>query len=158
MLKKLLLSALLCTSMAMAQGGGKSGKNSGGNMGAPLGPPVATKFDAIANTLNLNKDQRKAVKTILDDGAKEAAPLRDQTSKSRVAVGEAIGAQKSEDELKQIARSSSDVAAQLVTLELQTFAKVFATLDDTQKKDTHALGRVLGLMNDIYHNKNWNEE
>lgn len=127
-------------------------------MGAPMGPAAVTKFDTIANTLNLNKEQRKAVKTILDDGAKEAAPLREQIGKSRVAVGEAIGAQKSEDELKQVARSTSDVAAQLVTLELQTFAKVFATLDDTQKKDGRALGRVLGLMNDIYHNKNWNEE
>jgi histidyl-tRNA synthetase len=122
------------------------------------GPPAFTKFDQIANALNLDKDQRKTVRSILDDGAKEATPLRDQISKSRIAVGEAVAANKSEDELKQVARTCSDLAAQLTELELKTFAKVFGTLDDAQKKNLPALGRVLSLMNDIYHTKNWNGE
>jgi len=124
----------------------------------PSGPAASNKFDMIANALNLNKDQRKTVRTILDDGAKEAAPMRDQISKSRIAVGEAIEANKGEDELKQVARASSDLTAHLTELELASFAKIFAALDDTQKKDMQGLGRVLFLMNDIYHTKNWNGE
>jgi len=159
MLKKLLLAGLLCASVALAQrgGGGGGGKNSSGDSGTPMMPAAATRFDSIANALNLDKDQKKAVKTILDEGAKEAAPLRDQISKSRIAVGEAVDAKKSEEELKQIAKASSDLSAKLTQLELDTFGKIFAALNDTQKKDMQSLGHVLFLMNDIYHNKNWNE-
>jgi Spy/CpxP family protein refolding chaperone len=163
MLKKLLLAGLLCATVALAQDGGGGGyggkKGGGGDMGAPMGgPPSSNRFENIANALNLNKDQRKSVRAILDDGAKEAAPLRDQLGKSRVAVGEAITAKKSDEELKQVAKTSSDVAVQLTQVEIRTFAKVFGALDDTQKKDMRALGRVLALMNGMYHNKNWNEE
>src|ERR1017187_7614513 len=101
MLKRLLVAGLLCASVGLAQGKG-GGKNSGGDMGPTMvGPQVATKFDSIATTLSLNKDQKKAVKTILDDGAKEAAPLRDQLSKARVAIADAIQAKKSDDEIAQ---------------------------------------------------------
>lgn len=159
MVKKLLMAGLLCASLALAQGGGGGkNRNSGGEMGPPMGGPALTRFDNIANTLSLSKEQRKTVRAILDDGAKEAVPLRDQISKSRIAVGEAIGANKSEDELKQVAKTSSDLQAQLSELELRTFGKVFGALDDTQKKDVRSLSHALLLMNDIYHSKNWNEE
>jgi Spy/CpxP family protein refolding chaperone len=158
MVKKILVAGLLCASLALAQGKRGSSSN-GGDMGSMGGGPMAAnRFDDISSALNLTKDQKKAVRTILDDGAKEAAPLRDQISKSRVAVGEAITAKKSEDELKQVAKTSSDLAVQLSQLEIKTFAKIFASLDDTQKKDMRGLGRALSLMNDIYHNKNWTEE
>jgi Heavy-metal resistance len=165
MLKKLLVAGLLCASVALAQGmggsgggyGGKKGSG-GGDMGPQMGPPSTNRFDNIANTLKLNKDQKKTVRTIFEDGAKEAAPVRDQMSKSRIAVGEAITANKSEDELKQIAKTSSDLAAQLSQLEIKAFAKVFAALDDDQKKDMRGLGHALSLVNGMYHVKNWNEE
>jgi hypothetical protein len=158
MVKTFLVAGLLCASLALGQGrsGGKS-SNSNGDMG-PTAAPTSNRFENIANALNLNKDQRKTVRTILDDGAKDAAPLRDQISKSRIVVGEAIGANKGEDELKQVAKTSSDLAVQLTLLELKTFGKVVGALDDTQKKDMRSVGRVLLLMNGMYHNKNWNEE
>jgi hypothetical protein len=155
-LKKLFLIILLCASVGLAQKGNKGG-GGGGDNGGFGAAPMPNKFENIAITLNLNKDQRKAAKTILDDGAKEAAPLRDQISKSRIAVGEAIDAKKSDEELMPIARTSSDLSAQLTELELKTFGKIAATLDETQKKNMPALQRALILMNDIFHNKNWNE-
>jgi hypothetical protein len=162
MVMRILLAGLLFAGLALAQGGGYSGGkkgNSGPAMGVgPMGPPPANRFDDIANALNLNKDQRKTVRTILEDGAKEAAPLRDRLSKSRIVVGEAITANKSQDELKPIARSSSDLAAQLSEVEIRAFAKIFGTLDDTQKKDIRGLGRVLEVTIGMYHNKNWNDE
>jgi hypothetical protein len=159
MVKKLIVAGLLCASLALAQGhGGNKGGGGGDTMGPPRGASASSRFDNIANTLNLNKDQRKTVRGILDDGAKEATPLRDQISKSRVAVGEAVTANKSEEELKQIAKTSSDLTAQLAVLEVKTFAKIFGTLDDTQKKDMKALSRVLQLTNGMYHTKNWNED
>jgi hypothetical protein len=161
MLKKTLFAGLLCAGLAMAQGGYGGGKSrqGGADMDPRAGrPPSSNRFDNIAGVLNLNKDQKKTVRTILDDGAKEAAPIRDQMSKSRIAVGEAITANKSEDELKQIAKTSSDLDAQLSEMEIKAFAKTYAALDDTQKKDMQAVGRALFLMNGMYHIKNWTEE
>ena len=161
MLGRLMVAGMLCASLATAQGYGRGGgRGGGGDMDprAAAGPPSTNRFDNIANSLNLNKDQRKTVRTILDEGAQEAAPIRDQMSKSRIAVGEAIVANKSEDELKQVAKTASDLNAQLSQLEIQTFAKTFAALDDTQKKDMRGLGRALFLMNGMYHIKNWTEQ
>ena len=162
MLRNLLITGLLYASLAFAQGGygrGGGGRNGGGDL-SPRGSNgySANRFDHIADALNLNKDQRKTVREILDAGAKEAGPIRDQMSKSRITVGEAIIAQKSEDDLKRIAKTSSDLDTQLSQLELKAFAKTYATLDDTQKKDMQALGRALFLMNGMYHNKNWTEQ
>jgi Spy/CpxP family protein refolding chaperone len=154
MVKKLLVVGLLSATLALAQK-----TKGGGSASMPTaGAAVPTKFDMIATALNLTKDQKKNVKAILDEGAKEAAPLRDQISKSRIVVGEAIAANKSEDELKQVAKTTSDVTAQLTELEISTFAKIFGALDETQKKDTKSLSRALIVMNGIYHTKNWNEE
>ena len=156
MLKKILILTLVCASLVLAQGK-KGGGGSGGNDAGIGVAPAANRFEKIAQALNLNKDQKKAVRQILDDGAKESAPLRDQISKSRVAVGEAVTAKKGDDELKQVARTSSDLSTQLSEFELKTFAKVVASLDDTQKKDMRGLQTALVLMNNIYHTKNWNE-
>ena len=155
MVNKLLAAGLLCASLALAQRGGRGG---GDTSPSPQMMSMQTKFDTISTTLGLSKDQKKAVKTFLDEGAKEAAPVRDQISKSRIAVGEAVLAKKSDDDIKQAAASSSGLSAQLSQIELQTFAKIFASLDDTQKANRQGLSRVLGLMIGIYRNKNWNEE
>jgi hypothetical protein len=158
MLKNLLVAGLVCASLALAQRGGGGGRGGDAGTGTPQMMPVQTKFDNIATLLALDKDQKKTVKTILEEGAKEAAPLRDQISKSRIAVAEAITAKKSDDEIKPAAATSSGLSAGLSELELRTFARIFATLDDEQKGNRQGLSRVLGIMIGIYRNKNWNEE
>jgi hypothetical protein len=158
MMTRLVLAVALLTGVAMAQSGGRKGGGSSDMSGGAPRQYSANRFDIIAEALNLNKDQKKTVRTILDDGAKEAAPLRDQLSKSRIVVGEAIVANKSVEDLKQVAKSASDLGAQLAQLELKTFAKIFGTLDDTQKKDIKGVGRVLNLTNGMYHSKNWIED
>lgn len=157
MIKKLIVAGLLCASLGLAQGKGSRG---GSKMGDQIGgaPAPANRFDDIASALNLNKDQKKTARTILEEGAKEAAPLREQLSKSRVGVGEAVTASKGMEEVKQIAKTSSDLAVQITQLEIKAFAKVYAELDNTQKQDMRGLGRALSLMNEMYHIKNWNEE
>jgi len=46
----------------------------------------------------------------------------------------------------------------MTQLELRTFAKIIAALDDTQKANRQGMGRVLVLMTNIYATKNWNED
>ena len=157
MVNKLLVAGLIFASLGMAQRGG--GGRGGG--AAADGPPMMapqTKFDTIVTALALTKDQKKSVRTILDEGAKEAAPLRDQIGKSRIAVGEAIVAKKSDGEIKQAVAASSGLSTQLSQIEMQTFAKIVASLDNEQKSNRQGVGRVFVLMNGIYRDKDWNEE
>lgn len=134
-----------------------SGSRGGNPSVAGTGMPAASNMlDSIAASLNLNKDQKKALRTILADGAKEAAPLRDRMRKSRLAAGEAVGGKKSDGEIRQLVKTSAELSTQLMQVELKAFAGIGATLDDTQKADKQGMGRVLILMNNIYGNKNWN--
>src|ERR1035437_6240191 len=87
---KLLLTAMLATTLAFAQrGGGMGGDDTGGTGGGrgggmgddAGGMPRAqrqTPFDIFADRLKLNKDQKAEAQTVLADAMKESAPLRQQ--------------------------------------------------------------------------------
>ena len=158
MLRKLLVLGLALASIGFAQG--KGSKGGGGNTpGAgmmPAGPP--SKFDTISNALNLNKEQKKAVKTLLEDAAREATPLRDQLSKTRIAIADAIQTKKSDDEITQAVNAHAALATQMSTLEINTFAKIYAGLDETQKANKNAVGTVFVMMKNLFATKNWNED
>ena len=128
----------------------------GGGGGMPMGAP--SRWDNISNILNLTKDQKKTVKAILDDGCKEAQPLRDQLSKSRLAVADAIQNKKSDDELKQAVAAAGEASAQLSEAELKAFAKIVNSLDETQKANTGSLQSAFRMFRDIFHTKNWNAD
>src|ERR1035438_2889123 len=92
MIKRLLLSGLLAAALAFAQrGGGGGGGASGGGMGGDMGGggmprAMPTPMERMTTALTLNKDQKKQVKTIMDDAQKEAAPVRDQMLKGRQTI------------------------------------------------------------------------
>jgi hypothetical protein len=114
----------------------------------------ADKLAMLTDALKLNKDQKKMVKTILDDGQKEAAPLRDEATKSRQAIGEAISAGKSQAEIDQLVKSQAAIDSQMAGIEMRAFVKIYQGLD----KEQQPKGTVLfQMMNGIFKNKNWNE-
>ncbi|MGA2194016.1 MAG: periplasmic heavy metal sensor [Bryobacteraceae bacterium] len=157
MLRKLLVIGLVLASLGFAQGGRGNrggGDTSGGGM--MVAPP--SKFENISNALNLNKDQRKAVRTVLDEAAKEATPLRDQLSKARIAIADAIQAKKSDDEITQGVNAYAALAIQMSTLEINTFAKIYAGLDETQKANRNGIGTVFAMMKNLFATRNWNED
>jgi hypothetical protein len=157
MLRKLLIVGFALASIGFAQrnrgGGGASGDPGGDRPFAG----AANKFDTISNALSLNKDQKKAVKTMLDDAAKEATPLRDQLSKTRTAIADAIQAKKSDDEIAQAVNAYAALATQMSALEIHTFAKIYASLDDTQKANKSGVNAVFSAMKNVFATKNWNE-
>ena len=153
MIYRLLLSALLVATMASAQRGGGGGRRDSG--GQNMGMTAAqTRFDTITNVLQLSKEQKKAVRTILDDGQKEAAPLRDQLSKNLLQIGEAVQAGKGQDDLNQAISGYSAVEANMTRIEMECFAKIYQSLDRSQQ--TRA-GTVFLMMHGIFKGKNWNE-
>ena len=148
---RLLLAGILAATLASAQrgGGGKGASNT------PI--MMATqpdKLGTLTDALKLNKDQKKLVKTVFDDGQKEAAPLRDEAIKSRLAIGEAISAGKSQAEIDQLVKSQAAIDSQMAGLEMRAFVKIYQGLDADQQPRAQMLFQ---MMNGIFKNKNWNE-
>ncbi len=157
MLRKLLVVGLVLASIGLAQGGkNRGGGDTSGGGGMMVAPP--NKFDTISNALNLNKDQKKAVKTVLDEAAREATPLRDQLSKARIAIADAIQAKKSDDEITQGVDAYAVLATQMSALEINAFAKIYSGLDETQKANKNGVGTVFVMMKNLFATKNWNED
>jgi Heavy-metal resistance len=156
MIRKLLIISLALASIGFAQ------RSKGGGGGAPSmspgGSAPSNKFEMICADLNLNKDQKKAAKTVLDEAAKEATPLREQMSKARIAIADGIQAKKGNDDLKAGVEAYAALAAQMSSLEINAFAKIFASLDETQKQNKSAIAQVFGMMKYMFATKNWNDE
>ena len=149
---KLFLTGILATTLASAQrGGGGRGASSGSIM--PMGN-TPDKLSILTDNLKLSKDQRKLVKTVLDEGQKEAAPLRDEATKSRQAIGQAIAAGKSQDEIDKLVKSDADIESQMAGIEMKAFAKIFKELDKEQQSRAQVL---FHMMNGIFKSRNWNE-
>jgi hypothetical protein len=152
---KLLLAGILAASLAFAQGRGGGGGGRGGGSNAPIMMGShADKLAILADNLKLNKDQKKLVKTVLDEGQKEAAPLRDESAKGRLAIGEAVSAGKSQDEIDKLVKSQADVESQMAGIEMKAFVKIYQELDKDQQSKAQVLFQ---MMNGIFKGKNWNE-
>ena len=152
MLFRLFLAGILAATLASAQRGG------GGGRGASNTPIMmgnqSDKLTILTDNLKLNKDEKKLVKTVLDEGQKEAAPLRDEAIKSRQAIGEAVSAGKSQDEIDQLVKSHAAIESQMAGIEMKAFVKIYQGLDKEQQPKAQVLFQ---LMSGIFKNKNWNE-
>ncbi|MDR3703357.1 MAG: hypothetical protein P4L56_27160 [Candidatus Sulfopaludibacter sp.] len=160
MLTKLLITGLLATTLVFAQrgggggGGGGMGGESMGGMGGGGGSMVrVNRMEMITDMLKLNKDQKKLVKTTLDEGQKSAAPVREQLAKGRKAIAEAV-ASGSQDSINSAVNNYAAAEAQMATIELQAFAKIYPALEKDQQQ--HG-GQFFAMMNGIFKGKNWNE-
>jgi hypothetical protein len=112
-----------------------------------------TRLDQINNMLKLNKDQKKLVKTTLDDGHKSAGPVREQLAKSRKAIAEAVAAG-GQEQIDTAVNTYAAAEAQMATIELQAFAKIYPALEKDQQQ--HG-AQLFAMMNGIFKGKNWNE-
>ena len=149
---KLLLAGILAATLASAQRGG-------GGKGASSGPIMPTgsqpdKLAILSDNLKLDKDQKKLVKTVLDEGQKEAAPLRDEAAKSQQAIGEAISTGKSQDQIDQLVKSHAALESQMAGIEMKAFVKIYQGLDKDQQPRVQVLFQ---MMSGIFKGKNWNE-
>lgn len=161
MLRKLLFTGLLATTLAFAQrGGGGMGGDSGmgggsmgggGGMGGGMTRP--TRMDQIDEMLKLNKDQKKLLKTTMDEGQKEAAPVRDQLAKNRKAIAEAVAAG-SQDSISAAVNAYAVSEAQMAVIELKAFSKIYTSLEKEQQQH---VGQFYNMIGGIFRGKTWNE-
>jgi Spy/CpxP family protein refolding chaperone len=151
---KLLTIGILAVGIASAQrggGGGGRGGRGGGGEGMPMMPSARNHLELMTDELKLSKEQKKDVKTFMDEAQKEATPLKDQLAKSREQLAEAIEAGKPDDIDKAI-QSHSLLEAQMAAVEMKAFAGIYKILDSDQRSKSRA---VFVMMPGIFRAKNW---
>jgi hypothetical protein len=150
---RLLLMVILASVPVFSQRGGSGGGRGGGEGMSGMLVPGVTRLDIITQVMQLNKDQKKFVKTVFDEAQKEAAPLREQISKSHLGIGAAVQAGKGQEEVNGLITSHTALEIQMTEIELKTFARVYLQLDPTQQGHASAL---LPMMKGMFAEKNWN--
>jgi Spy/CpxP family protein refolding chaperone len=153
MFARLLITAAVFSTMALAQrGGGGGGGGMGGQGGGMGGGGMSrsqrpSKFDQIADKLKLSKDQKDQAQTIVDAGREEATPLRDTLAKARLGIADALINAKGDDEVKKAQDAYADEVAKMTGVEAKTFAKIYALLKPNQQSKA---GLAWDLMADIF--------
>lgn len=160
MLRKLIFIGLLGAGLMFAQhgGGGGGGRDGGmgemGGEGMGGGMPRVTRMERISDSLKLNKDQKKELKSVLDEGQKEANGIKPEMAKARLAIAQDVDSGKSQDEVNQAVNSYAALEFQMTQFELKSFAKIFQSLDKDQQGKA---GMLYQMMTGIFKGKNWDE-
>jgi Spy/CpxP family protein refolding chaperone len=141
--------------MARQRSGGRGG---GGGTGAAIGSSQPTRLEILEAGFKLTKDQKKAVKTIVDDAHKRAAPIRGSLSGARTAIAAAIQGHKDQGEIDVAVNDYGRQAAAMTTLEMTTLAQVIQTLVPEQRANTSSIRSAFFLMRGIFlDNRRWDE-
>ena len=149
---------LACTLVVAQRGGGVGGSKGGGGNNIPnMSFGAGSRLDRLADTLKLNKDQKKDIKATMDDAQKEATPLHEQMTKSRLAIAEAVAAAKPKDEIEKAVMGEAELETQMTSLELHAFAKSLSFLEDDQKKAGGTM-MLYTLVRGAFLGKNWNAD
>lgn len=160
MLTKLVMAAVLVAAAAAAQGGrggtgGEMGEGRSGGMdrGSMMERNTA-RIDMWSDMLKLNRDQKKQIKTLMDEAQKEAVPVKEQIVKTRTAIAEGVAAGKSPDELKDAEAAYVTAEIRMHQIELGAFAKIYQALEKDQQTKVRP---ILQMMAGIFQGRNWNE-
>jgi hypothetical protein len=143
-------TGILSTPVFAQRGGGS--RNSESNIPA-MAFGGGTRFDRISDALKLNKDQKKEVKSTLDDAQKLVTPIHDRIMKGRQAIAEAVAGGKSQDEINPLVSANAALDAQIAGIELKAFAAIYKGLDTEQQTRT---APVFTMMKGLFNGKNWN--
>jgi Spy/CpxP family protein refolding chaperone len=146
-----LAAAMAATLSAQRGGGGSRNSGMGDNMPTPQSRP--SRMDMLERVLSLNKDQRKEVRNIMDEGQKAAAPLREQMVKGRAEVAAAVQSGKAES-VDQAVKSYGELQSKMAAIELKAFAQIYKALDSDQQAKTRD---VFPMMSGVFNGKNWME-
>ncbi len=105
-----------------------------GAAGGGRGGIQLTRLEILEAAFTFEKDQKKTVKTLLDDTHKGAAPIRDELARTRQALGATIQGGKPQADIDQAARKYAEQVAAMTAAETAALAKLLKLLDkDLQK-------------------------
>jgi len=129
-----------------------------GGGGAPPTPLEQTRLNILESGFKLNKDQKKEVKTILDEAHKSGAPVRAALTRTHAAIAAAIQSNKSQEVIDAAVNEYAQQAAAMTALEMQALAQVLQTLDQEQRANGAGVRSAFFLMRGIFlDNKRWDD-
>lgn len=145
---------------AGAQGGGRGGGGGGGGFGGGGGGggfQMPTRLGMLTSAFKLEKEQTQAVKTIMDDAAKDAAVLtvRGELATTHAAIGAAIEKGASPDAVDAAVKAYAAASQKMANLELAALAKVIKSLNDTQQGNATAVSSAVSAMRGAFLDKKW---
>jgi len=137
-----------------AQKGG-GGSRGGGSISMPQ---PQGRLDILERAFTLTKDQKKAVKTLMDDAHKSAAPAREGLAKTRAAVAAAIQANKSAADIDAAVKSYAEQSAAMAGIEMKALADLMKALDPPQRANNAAVSQAFFMMRGAFlDNKKWDD-
>lgn len=143
----LLMTGLLDVAVPRASRGDRRG---GGG-----GEASQTRMELLTSLFTLDGSQKKQVKSIMDAESKAQAPLRDQWTTSRAAIGTAIQAGKGPADIDQAVATHAAQAASMASVEMKTLARIVAVLTAEQKAKTAAIQVSVYMMRGAFAGKKW---
>jgi Heavy-metal resistance len=146
-----LLITLASVAPAAAQGRG----GSGGGGTTPAGAFERGRLGMLEDAFVLKKEQTKQIKTILDDAAKSAAPVREQLAKTRAAIADAIHARKPQPEIDAAVNTYAAQASAMMAIEMKAMANVMQSLETEQRANTGAVSTLFFLMRAAFLESKW---
>jgi hypothetical protein len=134
------------------------GGGGGGAGGASAAAPDVSRLDSLESDFKLTKDQKKSIKTILDDDHKSAAPIREALARTRAAIAAAIQGGKGQAEIDSAVSAYAEQAAAMTALEMKALGQVLQALDQNQRSNTAAIRSAFFMMRGIFLDaKRWDE-
>jgi Spy/CpxP family protein refolding chaperone len=96
-----------------------------------------TALDLTTALLNLTDMQRQQVQAIFDAAGKAAAPIAAQIQSPQDSLLNAVKTGKSSDEIKTIATRQESLRTEILILQAETFARVWALLTNDQRSQVY---------------------
>ena len=140
-----LVLSVLGLAPTFAQRGGGGG---GGGADFSIDPMRLGRLERFEIVFKLDKEQKKAVKALLDERHKTATSVRQQLSAARSALGAAVIGGKSPADIEPLAQAYGVAAAAMTTLEMQALGDVLKLLTPEQR--TLGAGRAFSMIRGIF--------
>jgi Spy/CpxP family protein refolding chaperone len=142
-------AVLLAAGPAAQRGGGGGGRGGGGGMSP------RSRLAILTDGFTLDKDQKDAVKKILDAAYKSAEPARKSLEDARDVIGDAIRAGKSQTEIDQAVAGYAAQSAAMTAAEMQALADVLHALTEEQRANQPAVEAAFYMMRGAFVDKKW---
>ena len=148
----LLMAAADRATLAQGRGGGGGGAGAGAD--APMMLELS-RLETIAQGFKLTKDQKTAVKAILDQAHTSAAPVRDQLAKTRTAISAAMQAAKPQTDLDSAVKDYAVQVAAMTEIETNAFAETMKLFTPEQRANAAAVQTAFFMFRGMFIDKNW---